>query len=374
MKNNRVLDEFVELTCVNSPSLGERKMADVLKSKLSELGFSVYEDNACEKFGGSAGNVIGILKGTVGIPVMLSAHMDRVPNGDDIKCIIKDDKITSDGTTILAADDVSGIVAILEGIRLLKESKKEHCDVEVVFTACEEKLISGSKNLDYSLLNARHSYCFDCSGRIGKIIIAAPTQVLFFIDVYGKSSHAGQAPEKGVNALKAAAKILADIKDGRLDFETTANWAVIKAGDVTNVVCDHVQISGEARSRDVNKLNEYIKYVKNHCDEVISKTQAKVSVRVEYCFDGFCIKEDDELLLTLTSAMKNNCITPVIEQGGGGIDANCFNANGIKSVGVAIGYFKNHTTEEEQYIEDLQKAGKLVYDLICAYSEKDNIK
>ena len=78
---------------------------------------------------------------------MLCAHMDRVDNGDGINHIIKDGKIMSDGTAILAADDVSGIVAILGGLRLLKESGKEHCDIEVVFTISEEKILQGSKNL-----------------------------------------------------------------------------------------------------------------------------------------------------------------------------------------------------------------------------------
>lgn len=369
MKNNRVLEEFIELTGISSPSLGERQMADILKYRLAELGFTVYEDKAGEELGGSSGNVIGRLKGNKGTPVMLCAHMDRVANGDGIKHVIEDGKIMSDGTTILAADDVSGIVAILGGLRLLNESKLEHCDIEVVFTVSEEKLLQGSKSLDYGLLNAKHSYCFDSSGRIGRIVNAAPSQAQIYVDVYGKSAHAGQAPEKGINALKAAGKILADVQDGRLDFETTANWGVIKAGNATNVVCDHAEILAEARSRDRKKLDKYIEYVKKYCADVIAGTGAKASVRVEYIYDAFLVSEEDELLTTLCAVMKKNDITPVIEQGGGGMDANRFNNRGIKSVGVATGYFNNHSTKEELYIEDLNQATKIVFDLICAYSK-----
>lgn len=371
MENNCVLNEFIELTSISSPSLGERKMADTLKSRLSELGFTVHEDKAGEKLGGSAGNVVGILKGTKGTPLILCAHMDRVANGDGIKHIIKDGKIMSDGNTILAADDVSGIVSILGGLRLLKESGKEHCDIEVVFTISEEKLTQGSKNLDYSLLSAKHSYCFDSNGRIGRIINAAPSKALLFVDVYGKSAHAGQAPEKGVNALKAAGKILADIKDGRIDFETTSNWAVIKAGNSTNVVCDHVEILAEARSRNNKKLEDYIQYAKKHCEDVLKGTDAKVNVRVEYIYEAFLVDEEDELLAILCDVMKDNGITPVIEQGGGGMDANRFNDKGIKCVGVATGYMNNHSTKEELYIDDLNKSAEVVYDLICAYSKNE---
>lgn len=365
-----ITDEFIELTGISSPSLGERQMADALKSKLTALGMEVYEDNAGEKIGGSCGNVIGVLKGTKGLPLLLCSHMDRVPNGDNIKHIIKDGKIMTDKNTILAADDVSGITAILSGIRMLKENGNEHGDVYVVFTICEERLAQGSEHLDYSLIDAKHSYCLDSPGHIGRIINSAPTKVQFFVDVYGKAAHAGQVPEQGVNALKAAAKILADIREGRIDFETTANWSIIEAGNATNVVCEHTRIVGEARSRDIKKLNEYVKYVEKHCEDVISKTDAKVSVNVKHCFDGFCIDNDDELLTTLCAVLKKRGITPVVEAGGGGMDANRFNKRGIKSVGVATGYFKNHSVNEELYIEDLEKSAQMVYDLICAYSEK----
>lgn len=370
MENNRILNEFIELTSISSPSLGEREMADKLKQKLSEIGFSVCEDDAGEKIGGTSGNVIATLKGTKGTPLMLCSHMDRVAGGDGIRHMIKDGKIMSDGTTILAADDVSGIVAILGGLRLLKESGMEHCDIEVVFTVCEEKLVQGSKNLDYSMLGAKHSYCFDSSGRVGRIIKSAPGKALIYVDVYGKNAHAGQAPEKGVNALKAAGKILADIKEGRLDFETTANWGVIKAGNSTNVVCDHVEILGEARSRNPEKLEKYIEYVKKYCNDALEGTEAKVQVRTEYIFNAFLVDENDEVITTLCDAMKKCGIAPVIDQGGGGMDANRFNANGIKSVGVATGYMNNHSPKEELYIDDLNKSAELVYQLICEYSEK----
>lgn len=370
MHPDRMIQEFIELTAISAPSRNERQMADALKQKLLALGCEVREDNTGAQIGGTAGNVIGVLKGTVGTPLILAAHMDRVPNGDGIRHRITEEKITSDGTTVLAADDISGVVSILEGLRLLRESDLPHCDVEVVFTVCEERLVSGSKHLDFSSLNARYAYCMDSPGHTGRIINAAPGKAQMFIDVYGRTAHAGNAPEKGVNALKAAAKLLADMEEGRIDHETTANWALITAGHVTNVVCDHVQIGGEARSCDPKKLNAYIDYVKHHCKEVISQTAATCIVRAEHCYDGFRIPPEDELLTTLCEVMNRSGISPVVEGGGGGMDANRFNAAGIKAVGVATGYFKNHTTQEELYIEDLQKAGRMVYDLILAYSGK----
>ena len=367
---SRIVEEFIELTAIPSPSKGERAMADALKRKLEELGCEVREDNAAEQIPGTAGNITAVLRGTVGQPVLFASHMDRVPNGDCIRPVLADGKLTSGGSTILAADDVSGIAAILDGLRRVKESGLPHCDVEIAFTACEELLVTGSRYLDFGSFRAKHCYCIDSPGHTGRIINAAPGKAMVYIEVFGKPAHAGQAPEKGVNALIMASKVMADMRDGRLDEETTANWAIISAGKVTNVVCDHVEVCGEVRSRDPRKVEEYIAYVERHCQEVISKTPATCKVRVERIYDGFCIPHEDPLLTTLCGVLEQRGITPLIEMGGGGMDANRFNAMGIKSVGVASGYFKNHSTEEELYVEDLEHAGRMVYDLIMAWSGK----
>ena len=368
MQTHRIVNEFIELVKISSPSKNERAMADVLKKKLVDLGFEVYEDNTGEKIGGTAGNIIAKLKGTIGRPLILSSHMDRVSGGDGICPIITDDKIVSDGNTILAADDISGVAAILEGIRQLKESGKPHCDIEVVFTVSEEFLLLGGRNIEFEKLKGKYAYCFDSPGHIGRIINGAPYMVRFIVDVYGKRAHAGNNPELGVNALKAAAKILATIEEGRLDFETTSNFGVITAGEVTNIVCEKAQFIGEARSRSKEKLMAYSDYVAKHCEKTLENEEAYCVVKFDPTFDGFTVSKDDELITSLTSVLKDMGIEPLIEEGGGGMDANFFNKNGIKSIGVATGYFKNHSPEEELYIKDLIESGNMIFNLIMKYS------
>lgn len=371
-----ILDEFIELVGISSPTGDERQMADALKRKLTDIGCQVHEDDAGKNLGGTAGNVIGKLKGTGGKPVLFSSHMDRVPNGDGIVCRFLEDRITSDGTTILAADDVSGIVAILDGLRRAVRSGNPHGDVEIVFTVNEERLAQGGKNLDYSRISARNGYCFDSPGHLGRIIHAAPYKVQFFVDIFGKKAHAGNEPEAGVNAVIYASKCLHDIVDGRIDEQTTANWAIIQAGNmddreqvVTNVVCDHVQLCGEARSRSKDRLYEYISYVEEHFRAALENTPATCSVAVKECFDGFCVSPEDRTISVLVKELESMGIQPRIEGGGGGMDANHYNAHGISCVGVATGYFFNHSNKEELFIEDLIRSGELVEKLILAYSE-----
>ena len=368
---DRMVQELMELMAISSPSRGERQMADLLKEKLAALGCEVEEDGIAPLIGGTAGNLIARLKGDGrGEPLLLSAHMDRVPRGDNIKPVIRDGIMTSDGTTILAADDLSGVVAILEGLRLLRESGAPHGDVEIVFTVCEEMKTQGSRNLDCSRLRAKNGYCLDSSGRIGRVICAAPSIVQLFLDVYGRAAHAGAEPEKGVNALKWTAKILAGMEEGRLDFETTSNWAIMDTGPAvnTNVVCPHARLIGEVRSHDPQKVEDYIAYVNRCCETTLAGSEATFTLTRGNDLTCFCIGEDAPVVTALTGVLSELGVTPKVEKGGGGMDANWFNAGGIATVGVATGYLKNHTTEELLHIEDLLKSGEMVYRLILAYA------
>ena len=113
----RLLQQFLELVKINSPTNNEREIADYLKGKLIALGLSVFEDNVGAKIGGNAGNIFALLPGNISAPRLLfSAHMDCVAPCLNVKPQVYADKITSDQTTILGADDKAGIAPILEAL------------------------------------------------------------------------------------------------------------------------------------------------------------------------------------------------------------------------------------------------------------------
>lgn len=143
----RIYDEFVELVSVPCHTLKERKIFELLQRKLQDLGFTTQEDGAGKELGGECGNLWGWLPGNkAGAKrVLLTAHMDCVEPCEGIKPCKKDGKIVSDGTTILGSDDKSGVVAILEAVRMLKETQAEHGDIQVLFTIAEEGGVNGSR-------------------------------------------------------------------------------------------------------------------------------------------------------------------------------------------------------------------------------------
>ena len=246
VNEQRAVDEFQELTAIDAPSFGERQMADRLIVKLKELGFEVEEDNAGKHFGGNAGNLYAYLPGDLpGDPVLLSGHMDTVELSKGKKGIIGEDGvIRSAGKAVLGADDVAGLVEILEGIRSVKEAGVPHRDIEIFFTIAEELYIKGSSVFDFSKVRAKEAYVLDISGPVGSAAYKAPSLISYQVVVTGKASHAGFDPEHGIHAIAIASEAITQISQGHVDEETTCNIGLIEGGSGTNIVPEKCIVKG----------------------------------------------------------------------------------------------------------------------------------
>ena len=366
VNQERMLQEFFELVRIKCSTKEERQVADVLKARLAELGAAVSEDNAGEKIGGNTGNIIANWQGTVSSApaVMFSAHMDCVEPCAGVEPKLENGIITSAGNTILGADDKAGVVAILEAMRVIKEQNIPHGDIQVVFTIAEEGGLNGSKNIDKAQLRAAMGFVLDSSGSPGEIIMMAPGQNKIEVLVRGKTAHAGIAPEDGVNAIIVAAKAMAELKDGRIDFETTANVGNIKGGGATNIVPEQVTIIAEARSRNMDKLAAQTQHMVETFERVATANKAKAEVKVTKAYDPFVLKEEMPVVMVSKQAVRAIGLEPVLKGTGGGSDANFFNLYGIPSVVLGVGMNKVHTTDEFIKEADLYKTGELVISII----------
>lgn len=366
INRERMLDEFFELVQMKCSSGQEREVADLVKQRLQKLGLEVLEDKAGEKTGGKSGNLLAYLKGKVsGCPViMLSAHLDCVEPCSGVKPQLKDGIITSSGDTVLGADDKAGVASILEALRVVNENKIEHGDIQIVLTVQEESGLIGAKNLDRASLKADFGYALDSSGEPGKIIIKAPGENTLTVTVKGKTAHAGIAPEEGINAIVVAGKALAEVKQGRIDEETTANVGIIKGGQATNIVPDKVEIVSEARSHNMEKLKKLTDEIKSIFEQVAEKNGAKAEVKVVEDFIAYSVKEDSTVAVLAADAISSIGLKPHMEATGGGSDANVYNSYGIPTVVLGMGMSKVHTTEEFIKEEELYQGAELAIALI----------
>lgn len=367
--NERIYNEFVELVSLPSHSLKEKQIFMLLESKLKELGFTTKEDDAGKELGGECGNLWGFLPGTKpgAKRVLLTAHMDSVEPCEGIKVIKKDGKILSAGETILGSDDKSGIVAILEAVRMLKETHAEHGDIQVLFTIAEEGGVNGSRCMKKEWLQADVGYALDSEGHPGEIVTAAPGQERVTFKVHGKTAHGGVAPEKGINAIMLTAIGLANVKKyARIDEETTCNIGVIHGGLATNIVPELVEVQCDVRSRNLEKLAAQRKYLVDTVSEGVINSGGKIDVEVISKYQPFDLEHSSDVVTLALDACKNYKFAPDITVTGGGSDANFINAYGVPCVILGTGMSEVHTVDEFILEEDLYNSVLMVHGILLA--------
>lgn len=362
----RVVQEFIELVQVDSVSGQERKMADLLKSRLGSLGLQVWEDNAGARLNTTSGNVLGRLPATAPDkePLLLCAHMDTVEPGAGVVPVEKDGTISSSGDTILGADDKAGIVAILEALRVVREQGIPHGGIEVVFTVWEEGGLLGAKNLEFERIASKIGYVLDSDGPPGTIVVRAPSQDRISATVYGKAAHAGINPEDGINAIQVASKAISAMQLGRIDSETTANLGIISGGKAINIVPDAVSIKGEARSLVTAKRVAQTGSMVRSLEETARAYGTKADVVVETLYQDFELDQNSKVVRAAVKAAQNLGYSPNFVSTGGGSDANIFNSRGIVTANLGIAMQKVHTTEEFILVENLINNARYLVEII----------
>lgn len=340
----RLVASFMELAAIPSPSRHEEAVGERAMAWLRELGATVDRD--------AMGNVLGQLDGQ-GEPLLLNAHLDTVGPADEVRPVLEDGVVRSDGRTVLGADDKSGVAAIFEVLRVAQEQGRALPPLDILFTVQEEIGLCGAKAFDTSRLRAREGIGLDSGGPAGAIVLSAPAQDNLQIVVHGLASHAGQAPEKGISAIRVAAEAIARMPLGRMDEETTANIGVISGGSATNIVCDRVEVRGEARSRDAGKLATQTQAMVRAFEEAAARHGASVDIRVSHEYSAYRMTPEDPLVRLLAAGARELGIEPTYVASGGGSDSNVFNAAGIRITNIPTGMQQVHTTQEQIAVADL---------------------
>ena len=355
INESRLLDTFLALVRIDSPSGEEAAISHELANRLERLGLEVSQD--------SIHNVVARLPGQ-GKPLLLAAHMDTVMPGRSVKPVVCDGVVRSDGSTILAADDKSGIAVILEVLHIVSELGVAHPPLEVLVTVQEETGLNGVKALDTSCLKSRIGLSFDAGDAPGTIIVSAPTHNLVSAVVHGKAAHAGSEPEAGVNAILVAAEAITSMPIGRIDSETTANIGVIKGGLARNIVPDRVELLGETRSRQMAKLDAQTEKMVQALQSAAERHGARVDVDVQRAYEGYQLSENDAVVSLLMAACRAVGVEPLLVPSGGGSDANILNARGIRIVNLSTGMAAVHTVEEHVAVQDMASCVRIVLEFI----------
>ncbi len=365
INETRLEQLFLDLCKIHGEPKDESRVASYLTIFFEDLGYTVERDKAHEKFGGSCGNLYVRIPGTIdGTTIMLSAHMDTVVTGGTVVPVRDGDYIRSEGDTILGADDRSGIAAILETVQVLKETNTTHLPIFVAIMAAEEIGLLGARYCELSSKDADFGVVLDTSGPIGKIVNQAPFHEAYWISVHGKSAHAGIEPEKGINAIVAASRLIANLPTGRISDTATTNIAQIKGGVAHNIVPELVKISGEARSTSLDELMTIMNQIESAVEQANKTESAPIEFSRQREYDGYHLPEDSEVIVRLKQAAIAIGKEPTVTHTGGGADANFFNQKGIPTAVISCGMSKVHTYDEEILVQDLFDCTKMVLALV----------
>ena len=372
VNEERIRKAFTELVVYDSESFREKQIGEEVARRLRALGLEVTADEGTDKafletHPESHPNIYALLKGNApGEPVLFSSQLDTVSPGVGKRAVIDEDgTIRPAGDTVLGADDVAGIVSILEALAVLRESGAAHPDIEVLITPAEEPFCEGSQYFDFSMVRSKTAYVLDLTGPIGTAAVAAPTIFSFTAEIRGKAAHAGFAPETGINALTITAEALRQIPTGHVGPGTTVNIGTITGGTANNIVPESVRLTGEVRSLDHEEAVRKMREIFEVFDSAARNAGGAAFCRQdEQSIRAYRVDSDARVIRRFERACEAEKLDCRLIDTLGGSDANRMNEVGIPAIVAACAMQSVHSTAEYTRVSDLRKSAELALRLM----------
>ena len=371
----KTLQRLVNIESGTGDAEGLAAAGKVLEDELKTLGFTVTRHKAA---GGVAGdNIVGRLKGKldpkVGKSLLLISHMDTVyPRGMLAKAPFRIEGNKAYGPGI--ADDKGGNALILHTLKLLTEyGFRDFATITVLFNTDEEKGSVGSRDLiQQEAQVSDYVLSFEpTSADAEKLSLGTSGIAYVQVNIKGKASHAGAAPEQGVNALVEAS----DLVLRTLDIDDKArglrfNWTLAKSGTVSNIIPDNATLNADVRYARNEDLDAAMKTLEERAQKK-RVAGAEVEVVVTRGRPAFNAGEGGRKLIDKAQAFYKEAggTLEIEERTGGGTDAAYAALSGkpvIESLGLpGFGY---HSDKAEYVMIDaiprrLYMTARLIMDL-----------
>lgn len=361
MIDTRLKNIFLEIIKIEGLSGQEKNVADYIIKFLKDLNLNPTLDKSYLKTQSNTGNII--CKIGNGGDFVLCSHMDTARSTKGVKPILRKDRITSDGKTVLGVDNRVGIAILLFLTEKNIKDKNSFNDFTLAFTTCEETTLGGSRNLKLGK-KIKRAFIFDSYQSPGKYINSSYGAAGFTINIFGKAAHSGIEPEKGINALQIAIGALAKIQLGRYTDGTTINFGKIEGGSGTNVVPEKIFLSGEVRSNTMGKVEKYISMISKKFNEEAKKLNGLIEFNWEWDFKPYKVPTNSLIIKEIINAISSAGLLPEHSISKGGSDANSFNENGIDAINLGTGAQNPHSNDEYILYEDFQKSYNIAYQLV----------
>lgn len=294
-------------------------------------------------------------------------------NNPALKNCIGHDIITSDGTTLLGADNKAGIAEIMGAMAyLIRNPEVKHGKVRIAFTV-DEEVGTGTKYFDVKKFGADFAYTIDgeTAGEIEDETFCADTAI---VKVKGVNVHPGYAKGKMINGIKIAAEFIERLPKDSLSPETTEKReGYLHPNNIKGGV-ELTEITFLVRDFTVEGLKEKETYLKNLADELSQKySPAYVDVEIKESYRNMKYKLDEhpQVVEYALEAVRRAGLKPVKNIIRGGTDGARLSFMGLPTPNIFTGGHNFHSQKEWISVQDMEKAVETIVHLLQIWVEKN---
>src|SRR3954449_5139252 len=377
----------------------QRDLGELLAQELRDIGLDAVELT-------EHGYVFATLPGATGPTVGLIAHMDTsqdesgtnvqpqivrewdgkdiVLPGDSEKILrveenpiladrVGHDIVTSDGTTLLGADDKAGVAEIMSAVAYLRSHPEiEHAPIRVGFTV-DEEVGRGVDHFDIDAFGADLAYTLD-GAEIGRIDDETFSASEVRIRIEGLSVHPGTSKGKMVNAIKLGAQLLERLpKDERSPETTEGHEGFVHPTRFTGTTAE-AELRFIARDFDSAKLAQHEQLLRDLADQLVAEEpRARVSVTVEPSYQNMkeFLDQDPSVTEAADEAARRCGIEPWREPIRGGTDGAMLSARGLLTPNVYTGGQQFHSVLEWASVQDMAASAATIVELAKVWAEPE---
>lgn len=339
---------------------------------LSVLGFMAHVDTASDAPGDNVKPQIHT--NYDGRKIELADGLFLDPEGEDplLKNYIGGTIISSDGTTLLGADDKAGIAEIMTALEIILKEEKPHPPLEIVFTPDEETGV-GMNRFPFDELKAEVCYTMD-GGQEGEIEDECYNAYIARVKLLGVAIHPGYARGKMVNALTMAAQFINLLPRNESPEATDGRYG--------NYWTQRMAGTTESAELDIMIRDFDLPEAKRRC-EAVEKMGAAVEAafpgsRVEVAIDQLYLNMKEEadkrpsVMARLEKALDECGVIPVKKSIRGGTDGARMAETGVPSPNIFAGGVNFHSRREWVALLAMEKAVNVIMSLCRLWSEQES--
>ncbi len=290
----------------------------------------------------------------------------------DLKNMKGFDIITTDGTTLLGADNKAGVAEIMDAVAyLLAHPEVKHGPVKICFTP-DEETGRGTEKIDLDKLGAKYAYTIDGSSR-GEVEIETFSADAVNINIIGKNIHPGYAKGIMVNSMKVAAHFIDNLPKDKLSPETTEKREGYFHPVAMNGNEEKTTIKFIIRDFNTSNLQKFEDILKNIAEESVAKFPgAKLEFEVieQYRNMKEILDNHPQVYEYAFEAMKNLDIELITHPIRGGTDGSRLSFMGLPTPNIFAGEHSFHSQLEWVAIQDMEMAVKVIVEIAQVWEKK----